>query len=66
MGGIGGAGVEGSGQVFNQGIIAGGNGVFEGNVANGAAGTVIGGGTISGSFENAAIAGSGGPGGSAS
>ncbi|KAI0557309.1 hypothetical protein FGB62_320g019 [Gracilaria domingensis] len=65
-GGIGGAGVAGSGDVFNKGIIEGGAGVFSGNVANGAAGTVIGRGSISGSFQNAAVAGNGGAGGAAS
>ncbi|CAN8064375.1 unnamed protein product [Agarophyton chilense] len=65
-GGFGGPAVSGSGFVANSGIIQGGAGVFSGNVANGAAGTVVGGGSITGSFTNSAVAGNGGAGGSAS
>ncbi|CAN8072909.1 unnamed protein product [Agarophyton chilense] len=65
-GGIGGSGVSGAKGLFNKGIIAGGDGVFSGNVANGAAGNVFGkGGSITGTFTNQAVAGNGGPGGPA-
>eukprot|EP00178_Gracilaria_changii_P024042 TRINITY_DN72564_c0_g1_i1.p1 TRINITY_DN72564_c0_g1~~TRINITY_DN72564_c0_g1_i1.p1 ORF type:complete len:132 (+),score=26.01 TRINITY_DN72564_c0_g1_i1:275-670(+) len=64
-GGVGGDGVSGSQQVFNQGIIAGGDGTLDAVVGNGAVGTVQGSGSISGSVTNTAIAGDGGPGGAA-
>ncbi|KAI0561740.1 hypothetical protein FGB62_73g14 [Gracilaria domingensis] len=63
--GIGGPAVADTSSNVNFGSQTGGNGVAEVIAANGAVGTVIGGGSITGSFSNSATGGAGGAGGNA-